>query len=133
MNSSEIELPSNRKFGLFFALIFAVAFVYFSLGGQELLGEILALLSTVFFLIAVARPEILLPLNRLWMLLGFSLGAIVTPLVMGLIFFFIFTPMSLFMRLVGRDELALKVGKVQTFWKDRDDSEVPSESIKYQF
>jgi len=130
---SEVELPSNRKFGLFFTAVFAVVFAYFYWSGQVEIGAAFALLAVVFAVVSVVRAELLLPLNKLWMRFGLLLGMIVSPIVLGAMFFLIFTPVAIGMRLFGRDELRLKMRNSQTHWKVRDPSGPSSESFKQQF
>ena len=62
----------------------------------------------ITFIIAYLNPNILLPFNKLWMRFGVLLGMIISPIIMGLIFFGLFTPYSIVIRMMGRDELHLK-------------------------
>lgn len=133
MKSSPIELPSNRKFGFFFAFIFAVIAGYFYVVENEMWAYSFAVASTVVAGIALINAELLLPLNRLWMRFGFVLGTVVSPVVLGVIFFGIFTPMAAVMRLVGRDELRLRFTKEKgTHWVVRDE-QVEPDSFENQF
>jgi len=109
--SNQIELPSNRKFGFFFTFIFAVLATYFSYIESTVFLYSFAITSVLFFTITLVHAESLSRLNRLWMAFGLLLGKIVSPVVMGIIFFGLFTPISLLMRLFGRDELRLKLYK----------------------
>ena len=120
MELSNVELPSDRKFGLFFTVIFFVASGYFYITGYHLGFQIFVISSVVFFVISVLRPDILSPLNKLWMRLGLLLGLIVSPIIMGLIFFVIFAPIGILMRIMGRDELRLCVKDKQSHWIERD-------------
>ena len=110
MDSTKIILPSNRKFGYFFSLVFSLLAIYFYFNNSSfyLLSIIL---GVIFLLITLIKPEILLPLNKLWMRFGFLLSLFVSPLIMAIIFCGIFTPLGLFMRIIGRDELKLKFSK----------------------
>ena len=118
MDSTKIILPSNRKFGYFFSLVFSLLAIYFYFNNSSfyLLSIIL---GVIFLLITLIKPEILLPLNKLWMRFGFLLSLFVSPLIMAIIFFGIFTPIGLFMRIIGRDELKLKFSKNISNWKKR--------------
>ena len=109
--SNQIELPSNRKFGFFFTFIFAVLATYFFYIESTVFLYGFAITSVLFFTITLVHAESLSRLNRLWMAFGLLLGKIVSPVVMGIIFFGLFTPISLLMRLFGRDELRLKLYK----------------------
>ncbi len=131
MKFSEIELPSNQKFGLFFSAIFALAFFYFFYVGSHTLSWIFSILSLGFIVVSFILPDILLPLNKLWMGLGGLLGIIVTPIVLGIIFFLIFTPIAFLMRLFGRDELGLRTKNIDSYWKQRKSN--PTDSFKNQF
>ena len=73
------------------------------------------------------------PLNKLWMRLGLLLGMIMSPIVMGIIFFGLFTPISLVMRLLGRDELKLKPKPCQSSWRLVEHSRPDLQSFKNQF
>lgn len=133
MNFSEIELPSNRKFGIFFSAVFGVAAAYFTITSSSKTFLVFLVLSILFLVTSLVKADLLLPLNKLWMRLGLLLGAIVSPIVMGVIFFGLFTPMSLVMRLIGRDELRLNVTTRKTHWKQRPRADHQDDSFKYQF
>jgi hypothetical protein len=72
-----------------------------------------------FLVITIINAKILLPLNKLWMKFGILLGMIVSPIIMGIIYFGIFTPIAIIMRLAGRDELRLRLKKQKTHWINR--------------
>ena len=133
MKLSEVQLPSNRKFGIFFTFVFATTATYFFWEGSTQVSAILGVLAALFSLVTIIKSELLLPLNKLWMRFGLLLGMIVNPIVLGLIFFLIFTPISFLMRLFGRDELRLKVKKADSYWKMREPSGPSAESFKHQF
>ena len=133
MIQTELQLPSNRKFGLFFTAIFIAACVYFNLEENFLLMYIFSTLSGLFLLITLINSDILQPLNNLWMQFGMLLGNIVSPIVMGIIFFGLFTPISLVMRLTGRDELRLRFKDKSTHWIPRKSIEIQSSTFKNQF
>jgi len=131
-NKKEIHLPSNKKFGFFFTFLFAlVAFYFFYLEniywGYSFIG-----MSSILLLITLIKSDTLLPLNKLWMRFGLLLGMIVSPIILGIIFFGLFTPIAILMRLAGRDELRLKFVKRASHWISRQES-IKSESFKHQF
>ena len=132
MKFSEIELPSNKKFGFFFTLIFAAASAYFYNSENMTWSFVFVTASFVFLVITVVRDVLLLPLNKLWMRFGFLLGIIISPLVLGVIFFGLFTPIATLMRLGGRDELRLKLSNRSSHWISRSEP-IKSESFKNQF
>jgi hypothetical protein len=133
MKILDLELPSNRKFGLFFTALFTVLGSYFWF--QELIKVSYALfvLAASFLIVTLCRAELLLPLNKLWMRLGFLLGVVISPIVLGLMFFGIFTPISQLTKLFGRDELRLGLKTRESYWLPRDSISKPSESFKNQF
>ncbi len=70
-------------------------------------------------MITIINADVLFPLNKLWIKFGILLGIIVNPIIMGIIFFGIFTPIAILMRLSGRDELRLRLKKKKTYWINR--------------
>ena len=72
---------------------------------------ILGAIFGIFLIITITNADALLPLNKLWMKFGILLGMIISPIIMGIIFFVIFTPIAILMRLSGRDELRLRFKK----------------------
>ena len=132
MKSSEIELPSNRNFGFFFTFVFAVAAAYFYNAENIIWTRAFFLVALIFLLITMMKSDALLPLNKLWMRFGLLLSMIVGPILLGLIFFGLFTPIALLMRLIGRDELKLKFSQKASHWITRSEP-IRSESFKRQF
>ena len=111
MNISDIQLPSNRKFGFFFTIIFLFTGIYFYFQKNFIITYVLTSLSILFLVITLLKADLLLPLNKLWMRIGLLLGKIISPIVLGLIFFGMFVPTNLIMRISGRDELHLRFKK----------------------
>ena len=132
MNFSDIELPSNKKFGFFFTFVFAILAFYFLFIDSILWAQALAILAVLFLLITVTIPQVLLPLNKLWMRFGLLLGMIVSPIVLGIIFFGLVTPYGVVMGMFGRDELRLKLTKKSSHWISRSEL-IKSDSFKNQF
>ena len=132
MKFSEIELPSNRKFGLFFTFVFVVAAVYFYYSANVSWAYVFIAAASIFLLVTLVKSVALLPLNKLWMRFGLLLGMIVSPIVLGIIFFGLFTPIAILLRLSGRDELRLKFTQKASHWISRSDP-IKSESFKQQF
>ena len=83
------------------------------------MAYVLGTLFGTFLVITIINAKILLPLNKLWMKFGILLGMIVSPIIMGIIYFGIFTPIGIIMRLAGRDELRLRLTKQKTHWINR--------------
>ena len=84
-------------------------------------------------MITVVRADILFPLNKLWMRFGLLLGKIISPIVLGIIFFALFTPVSLAMRLFGRDELRLCFKQKNSYWIPRESDPTETDAFKNQF
>lgn len=84
-------------------------------------------------LAALALPKLLTPLNRLWMAFGLLLGKIVSPLVLGLIFMVLITPVAVSTRLFGRDVLRMKKRNVSSYWLERDPAGPEPASFQRQF
>jgi len=122
MNSTGIELPSNKKFGFFFCIIFLIISLYFFYTKNQSLGYIFVIFTVVFFITTLVNAKLLFPLNKLWMNFGLLLGKIVSPIVLGIIFFVLFTFYAIIMKIVGRDELKLKKLKNQSHWNNRSNS-----------
>lgn len=116
---SAIQLPSNRSFGSLFVGVFALlgAFSWWR-GGA--LWPWLAALSALTLIVTAAAPAMLTPLNRAWMKLAELLHRVVSPIVLGLIFFGIFAPVGFVMRLAGRDALKRRFeAQAGSYWIDR--------------
>ena len=132
MKFAEVELPSNRKFGFFFTFLFLIAAGYFYINNSTIVAYVFFILAVAFYLVTLLRAIILLPLNKLWMRFGLLLGMIVSPIVLGIIFFGLFTPIALLMRLSGRDELRLKFKSITSHWISRSEP-IQANSFKNQF
>ena len=132
MEFSEGQVPSNRKFGLFFSLVFAVVAGYYHFTERLPCSYLFVVTSVGLLVVSLTNSDALLPLNRQWMKLGYLLGKFVSPIVLGVVFFGIFTPTSILMRLFGRDELRLKVLQRPSYWIPRK-SQSNAESFEKQF
>ena len=133
MDPKLLEIPSNRKFGFFFALIFLL-FALIALSKQ--LTEFFIIffsLAGVFFLCALMLPNILYPLNKLWLNLGLGLAKIINPLVLGIIFFGLFVPIGMITKLFRRDELTLNFQMKESYWKKRNTQSSQLSSFKNPF
>ena len=128
----EVQLPTNRKFGFFFTFVFAVAASYFYYSANVSWAYVFIAAALAFLLVTLIKSDALLPLNKLWMRFGLLLGMIVSPIVLGVIFFGLFTPIAILMRLSGRDELRLKFSHKVSHWISRGEP-IKAESFKNQF
>lgn len=132
MNYSEIKLPTNRKFGFFFSCIFLVFAIYGFYIGSITLAYVFGALALLTLLITLIKSEILFPANKLWIRVGVLLGRVVSPIVLGIMFFGMFTPVAIIMRLNKRDELRLIFSQKASHWITRSDP-IKSDSFKLQF
>ena len=110
---------SNRSFGLLFFIVFIVVGLWPVIKGET--ANIYLILISLFFLIfGLINSKILSPFNKAWIKLGEILGLIIAPIIMALVYFIILTPISLIVRLFGKDLLGLKFLKKQdTYWIKR--------------
>jgi len=114
-----IKLPSNRNFGIVFFLFFLIVSLWPLLNNDEI--RFWSLFIALFFLFfGILNSKILTPLNKLWLKFGIILGRVVSPIIMGIIFFFVVTPISLIMKLFSKDILNLKKNSSNTYWIERN-------------
>ena len=124
---------SDRSFGLVFAVVFALIGSW-PLWHAEPPRWWAAGIAAAFALTALVRPGILHPLNRAWLALGRLLHLVVSPLVMGAIFFLCVTPIGWIMRLRGKDVLSLaRRSDLSSYWITREPATPQSHSMKNQF
>ena len=129
----ELKLPSNKKFGLTFSFIFFIIFLYFFLTSDFYLSYLFLFFSIIFLFFGIIFPNYLSKLNKAWMMLGLLLGKIVNPIVLGIIYFGLFTPIGLFRKIIGKDELKLKSKNINSYWQQREKVSITPESFKDQF
>lgn len=129
----EVKVGSERSFGLVFAGVFAIIAGFQWWGGARWLWWFVAL-SALFAMFALAAPRVLRPLNILWFKFGLLLHGIISPAVLGLMFFTVFTPIGWCMRLMGKRPLNLPFDRAApSYWIERKPPGPPSESFKNQF
>ena len=126
-------MPSNKKFGLFFAIVFAIISINFFITNQTIILVITFFFSLLFLVTALFFPKRLFLLNKLWFELGLFLGKFFSPFIMGVFFFLIITPVAFFMRAFRRDALSLKKRRVKSYWINKKESNITSESFHQQF
>ena len=125
----DIKISSNRSFGKVFFIIFFLIALYPLLSDQEIRLWAL-IISAIFLILGLLKSKLLTPLNKLWFRFGIFLGKIITPIIMGIIFFIVVTPIGLIMRLIGKDLLNLKYNKEKSYWIEKDG---PKSKMKNQF
>tara|TARA_Y100000768_G_C23487670_1_gene455578 strand:- start:67 stop:447 length:381 start_codon:yes stop_codon:yes gene_type:complete len=109
----------NRSFGLLFFIVF-LGFGLWPITKGESINLILSLISLVFLILGILNSKILTPLNKIWVKFGEILGLFVAPIVMGIIYFLILTPISILVRIFGKDLLKIKFSnKVNSYWIKR--------------
>jgi hypothetical protein len=128
-----VEGSSNRTFGFVFGVFFVLIGAWPLLHAGSPRWWALAV-AAVFALVAAWRPTLLAGLNRWWMKLGLLLGRIVSPIALGLLFYFVFTPIGLIMRLLGKDPLLLRRDAGATsYWRRREPPGPRPDSMTHQF
>ena len=115
MEDKKIKVGSNRSFGVVFSIVFLIIALLPLINGNSIrIWSVI--LSLIFFILGLLNSNILFPLNRIWFKFGIILGGIVSPIIMGLVFFLVVTPTSLILRLFKKDVLSLKKNDSMTYW-----------------
>jgi len=129
LNNHDIKIGSNRSFGIVFFAFFLIISIFplFKNGDLRIWSLIVGI---IFLVLGILRSEILTPLNRIWFKIGVILGNFISPIVMGFIFFFVVTPISLIMKLFGKDILNLKKNNKESYWIEKSG---PKSKMKNQF
>ena len=110
---------SNRSFGLLFFVVFLIIGLW-PLKNGENFNFYFIIVSAVFLILGIFNSKLLSPLNKLWIKFGEILGIIIAPIVMALVYFVILTPVSLIVRIFGKDLLGLKfIKEKDTYWIKR--------------
>ena len=129
MKNDKIKISSNRSFGIvFFVLFFIIAIFPLLNDGNIRIWS--AVLSIIFLILGLMNSSILYPLNKIWFKFGILLGKFVSPIVLGIIFFLVVTPIGILMKILGKDLLNLKNNNENSYWIKR--SEIKS-NMKDQF
>ena len=128
---SKIKMGSNRGFGLVFCIVFFIVAFWSFRGDFHQIKVLPLFFSIIFLILGLINSNILAPLNKLWFKFGITLGAIIAPIVMGIIFILVVTPTAIFMRAINKDSLKKKYNKSKkTYWIERDKT---INSMKKQF
>ena len=125
----DIKIGSNRSFGIVFFIVFLVIATYPLINNGELRLWSL-IISLIFLLLGLVNSKILNPFNKLWFKFGIFLGKIISPLVMGIIFFLVVTPIGLLMKLLNKDLLSLRFNNNGSYWIEKTE---PKSKMKNQF
>ena len=127
--SKKIKVSSNKSFGIVFSIFFLFISIYLFLNEYPTYYWSL-FVSFIFLVLGLMNSKILSPLNLLWFKFGILLGKIVSPVVMGIIFFLVVTPISILLKIFGKDVLNLKFNNNKTYWIVKDG---PKSNMKKQF
>ena len=126
--SINLKNKNNITFGILFFILFLVIGIY-PLKSNGVIKVWSIFLSLVFLIITFIKPNLFTFLNKLWIKFGILLGKIISPIIMGLIFFFVVTPVGILVKIFKKDVMGLKRGK-SSYWINRKDK---LQSMKRQF
>ncbi len=129
MNYKDIKISSNRSFGFLFAFVFSLVAFWPILNQNEIRIWSL-IIAIVFLILGFLNSKLLTPLNKIWFRFGIFLGNFISPIIMGIIFFFVVTPTGLIMKLFNRDLINLKKSNKKSYWIEKKDIK---SSMKNQF
>tara|TARA_B100001057_G_scaffold205742_1_gene206436 strand:+ start:310 stop:693 length:384 start_codon:yes stop_codon:yes gene_type:complete len=125
----EIKIGSNKSFGIVFFIVFFIIALFPLINNSEI--RIWAvIISLIFLILGLINSKILTPLNKAWFKFGIFLGKIISPLIMGIIFFLVVTPIGILMKMLKKDLLNLKFNKHKSYWIEKSE---PKSKMKNQF
>ncbi len=125
----DIKVGSNKSFGIVFFVVFLLISLYPLLNNENIRFWSL-IVSIIFLVLGILNSNLLSPLNKLWFKFGILLGKIISPIIMGIIYFLVVTPIGLIMRLLGKDVLNLKYNNYKSYWIEKTG---PKSKMKNQF
>ena len=126
---NDIKISSNRSFGVVFFIVFLLIALYPLLNNNEVRLWSL-IISVLFLILGILNSKILSPLNKIWFKFGLILGKIISPIIMGIIFFLVVTPIGFIMKLLGKDLINLKFNNEKSYWIEKSG---PKSKMKNQF
>ena len=125
----KIKIGSNKSFGIVFFLVFLIIALYPLFVGNDF--RIWSfVISVIFLFLGLVNSQLLTPLNKIWFKFGILLGKIVSPIIMGIIFFLVVTPIGFIMRFLGKDLINLKYNNNKSYWIEKTG---PKSKMKNQF
>ena len=127
-SSINIKRKNNITFGILFFVFFLIIGLYPLISNEPIRIWSVAV-SLVFLIITIIKPNLFTFLNKLWIKFGILLGKIISPIVMSLVFFFVVTPIGIFVKILKKDVMGLKIGE-SSYWITREDK---IQSMKKQF
>jgi len=125
----ETKAGSNKSFGIVFFVVFLLISLYPITKNEDLRIWSL-IISTIFLLLGLLNSKVLTPLNKIWFKFGLVLGKILSPFIMGVIFFIVVTPIGILMRFLDKDLLNLKFNQKKSYWIEKTG---PKSKMKNQF
>ena len=125
----DVKINSHRSFGIVFLLVFLLI-AFYPLTNHADIRIWSLIISLIFLSLGLLNSKLLTPLNKIWYKFGVFLGKIVSPLIMGLIFFTVVTPIAFLMRILKKDLLNLKFNKNSSYWIEKSG---PKSKMKNQF
>ncbi len=125
----DIKISSNRSFGIVFFTVFLLIALYPLIFGGEIRIWSISI-SLIFLILGLLNSNVLTPLNKIWFKFGIVLGKMISPIVMGVIFFLVVTPIAITMRLLRKDLLNLKYNREKSYWIEKNG---PKSKMKNQF
>ena len=117
--SNELKISSNKSFGIVFFIFFLLVSLYPLLKNENIRIWSL-IIALIFLVLGLFNSKILSPLNQLWFKFGLILGKIVSPVIMGIIFFGVVTPIGVLMKILNKDLLSLKFNKEKSYWIEKN-------------
>ncbi len=122
INTAEVTKSDLRKFGFImggmFALIFGLIFPWIGDKTKDTWPMWPFIVMAVFWVVATVAPQILRPVNDIWLKIGNVLGFINTRIILGLMFFVMIFPIGMLLKLFGKDSMDRKLDKdVDTYRK----------------
>jgi hypothetical protein len=126
---TEVKINSNKSFGLVFFIVFLIIATYPLINNQNIRIWSLAI-ALIFLILGLINSNFLTPLNKIWFKFGIFLGKIISPVIMGVIFFFVVTPIAFLMKILKKDLLNLKFNSENSYWIKKNES---NSKMKNQF
>ena len=125
----KIKIGSNRNFGIVFSIFFLIIALWPIKNNMDIRYWAF-FISITFLLLGILNSKLLTPLNKIWFKFGIFLGNFIAPLIMGFVFFFVVTPISILLKIFKKDVLSLKKSNKATYWKKKSNYDT---SMRNQF
>jgi len=111
---------NNKGFGLLFFAVFLIIGLWPIINGENP-RIIFFLFALIFLILGLINSKLLTPLNKVWVKFGELLGRIIAPIVMATVYFVVLTPLSIIVRIFGKDLLKVKfLENSKSYWIKRD-------------